>query len=52
MEARIENTIIKNLIQNDTYTRKVIPFIKSEYFFESSEKLVFEEISKIFRQVY
>ena len=48
MEARIENTIIKNLIQNDTYTRKVIPFIKSEYFTESSEKLVFEEIVKYF----
>ena len=48
MEARIENTIIKNLIQNETYTRKVIPFIKSEYFTESSEKLVFEEIVKYF----
>ena len=48
MEARIENTIIKNLIQNDTYTRKVIPFIKSEYFTESSEKLIFEEISNYF----
>ncbi len=48
MEARIENTIIKNLIQNDTYTRKVIPFIKSEYFTESSEKLVFEEIVNYF----
>jgi len=48
MEARIENTIIKNLIQNDTYTRKVIPFIKSEYFTESSERLVFEEISNYF----
>ena len=48
METRIENTIIKNLIQNDTYTRKVIPFIKSEYFTESSERLVFEEIVKYF----
>ena len=48
METRIENTIIKNLIQNDTYTRKVIPFIKSEYFTESSEKLVFEEIVNYF----
>ena len=48
MEARIENTIIKNLIQNDTYTRKVIPFIKSEYFTESSERLIFEEISNYF----
>ena len=48
METRIENTIIKNLIQNETYARKVIPFIKSEYFTESSEKLVFEEIVNYF----
>ena len=50
METRIENTIIKNLIQNETYTRKVIPFVKSEYFTESSEKLVFEEIVNYFEK--
>ena len=31
MEA-IESTIIKNLVGDDTYVRKVIPYIKPEYF--------------------
>jgi KaiC/GvpD/RAD55 family RecA-like ATPase len=34
------------LIHNDEYTRKVIPFIKPEYFTERTEKVLFQEISK------
>ena len=41
MEARIEQTILKNLIQSEEFTRKVIPFLKSEYFTDSSEQLVY-----------
>jgi len=29
----IETTILKNLIHNDEYSRKVIPFIDKEYFY-------------------
>jgi replicative DNA helicase len=43
---KIETTILKNLIFNETYCRKVLPFIKPEYFSENIEKVVFEEISK------
>jgi replicative DNA helicase len=43
---KIETTILKNLIFNEDYCRKVIPFIKPEYFSESREKVVFEEIAK------
>ena len=42
---RIEQTIIKNLIQSEQFTRKVIPFLKSEYFADSSEQLLYEEIT-------
>jgi len=42
---RIETTILKNLIYNEEYSRKVIPFIKPEYFELRSEKILFEEIS-------
>ena len=42
MEARIEQTILKNLIQSEEFTRKVIPFLKSEYFTDSSEQLVYQ----------
>jgi len=43
---RIETTILRNLVFNEEYSRKVIPFIKSEYFEQRSEKVIFEEIVK------
>ena len=41
---RIETTILRNLIYNEDYSRKVIPFIQSDYFDSKSEKVIFEEI--------
>jgi replicative DNA helicase len=43
---KIEFLILRNLINNDEYLRKVLPFIKEEYFENSEQKIVFEEISK------
>jgi archaellum biogenesis ATPase FlaH len=43
---RIEIKILSNLIYNETYTRKVIPFIKEIYFDFLTEKTVFQEIYK------
>ena len=43
---RIETTILKNLIINEEYSRKVLPFIKGEYFESLHEKVTFEEIAK------
>ena len=31
---RIETAILKNLLQNEDYTRKVLPFLKNDYFTE------------------
>ena len=42
---RLETTILKNLIFNEDYTRKIIPFLKTEYFADSTEKILFEEIN-------
>ena len=42
---RIETTIIRNLIHNEEYSRKVIPFLEPDYFERRSEKILFEEIS-------
>jgi replicative DNA helicase len=51
MEAmRIEQTILKNLIQSEQFTRKVIPFLKPEYFADSSEQLVYDEIKSYFEK--
>ena len=45
---RIEQTILKNLIQSEQFTRKVIPFLKPEYFADSSEQLLYDEIKAYF----
>jgi replicative DNA helicase len=43
---RIETTILRNLIFNETYSRKVIPFIQPDYFEKRSEKIIFDEVAK------
>ena len=46
MIETIENTIIKNLISNEEYMRKVLPFLKPDYFDNTHEKIIFEEVAK------
>mgnify|MGYP001181275885 CR=1 FL=1 len=43
---RIEEVILRNLVGNEEYTRKVVPFLSNEYFHDSQEKVLFEEIAK------
>ena len=43
---RLETTILKNLIFNEDYARKILPFIKSEYFADNTEKILFEEVNE------
>lgn len=43
---RIENIIFGNLINNDEYARKVIPFLKSEYFTDNVDRTVYELIQE------
>ena len=43
---KIETTIPRNLVFNEDYSRKVIPFIEPDYFEDRSEKVLFEEITK------
>jgi len=40
----LEVTILSNLIYNEKYTRKVIPFLKSDYFTTKTNKIIFLEI--------
>ena len=46
MSERIEETILRNLIFNEEYYRKVIPFLKAEYYETYHEKVIFEEIAE------
>ena len=43
---RIERTALRNLIHNEEYSRKVLPFIKEDYFSDRLERLLFKEIYK------
>lgn len=43
---RIETQILSNLINNEDYLRKVVPFIKSDYFTETDDRIVFGKISE------
>ena len=43
MEPNLQTTILRNLINNETFTRKVIPFLKKDYF-EGSQRIVFDQI--------
>jgi len=43
---KVEVLILRNLLYNEEYLRKVIPFIKSDYFEDLHQKVVFEEMLK------
>jgi len=45
-QTRIELTILSNFFHNEDYTRKVLPFLKEEYFNNRVEQLVFTEVFK------
>jgi replicative DNA helicase len=47
---KVEFLVLRNLLHNEQYVRKVIPFIKSEYFEDQNQKVVFEEILKFVQE--
>jgi len=40
----VEKKILKHLLNDDEYTRKILPFLSGDYFSDHSEKTVYEEI--------
>ena len=44
MTEKIEQSILRNLLCNEEYYRKVVPFLKADYFQEIDERVIFEEI--------
>ena len=42
---QIETTILGNLLQNEEYTRKVLPFLKNDYFTSNAEKIVYGTVN-------
>jgi len=45
MSDRIERIILRNLFFNEDFTRKVLPFIKEEFFTSKNESILFGEVS-------
>ncbi len=41
---RLEHSILKNLIYNETFARKVLPFLRTDYFSDNTEKVVYKEV--------
>ena len=42
----LEKTILRNLLKSDGYTRKVLPFIKDEYFTVEEDRVLYKEIKE------
>ena len=42
---KLETTILKHLIYSEEYLRKVLPFLKSEYFTDRTERSIYNEIA-------
>ena len=43
---RTEKVILSNLLSNEDYCRRVLPYLSEEYFQDSTERVLFEQISK------
>ena len=48
--SKVENLVIKNLLLDEEYVRKAMPFIKAEYFSELLEKNLYNVINKYFTE--
>ena len=46
MVTTIERTALTQLVNNEQYARKVLPFLKGDYFADRVERTVYEEIAK------
>jgi hypothetical protein len=43
---RIEQTILRHLVHKEYFARKALPFLRDEYFSDSSERLVYHRINE------
>lgn len=48
--SNIEEKIIQNLLFNEPYTRKVLPFIDFNYFADPNQKIIIQQISDFFTE--
>jgi replicative DNA helicase len=46
MKMKIENLILKNLLHDEGYARRTLPFLKPEYFSDEDEKIIYKQIDE------
>ena len=46
MNLKIETVILQSLVNDDDYMRKVIPFLKRDYFTDNAEQKIFDHVKK------
>ena len=49
--SRLEQTIMRNLLYNEEYARKVLPFIQSDYFHDNTILIKYISFLYIIRKV-
>lgn len=45
---RVETVILKNLLKSDSYARKVLPFLKAEYFHDQNDRTLYQTINTFY----
>jgi replicative DNA helicase len=50
MDGRTESVILSGLIKNEVFARKVLPFIKTSYFSEIGDRLLFEKVEGFYQK--
>ena len=50
MTSRIEEVILSNLVADEEFCRKALPFLEEDYFADKLEKIIFSDIKKFFNQ--
>ena len=50
MQNRIELVVLKHLLNEEDYARRTLPYLKSEYFSELNERVIYQEIDKYLSQ--
>ena len=50
MIPTLETTILRGLIHNETYTRRVLPYLKDSYFESSASKIFYRLCSEHFSE--
>lgn len=48
MMSTVENLVLKNLLNDEEYLRKTLPFVKPEYFSSMEDRVIFQMIFDYF----